>query len=146
MRGSEKGALMPSPAGDTGERPIPRRRRFVVWDWDELLPVLARMVVLVAVAYFAGNTQTGEVADALLRAEENAATTQEVRAVGATRLEEEYGTIHEMIRYHAVRDAECDSALEVYERHLGDPHEWAHVLEECHSETPVHPHPEEDPQ
>lgn len=143
---------MPSPAGDTGERPILRRRRFVWWDWDDLAPMIARLATLMLVAYFAGNTQSGEVADALLEAQENAASTQEVRAVkhaeradNAARLDVEYESFEELARFHTIRGAECDAALEVFERHFEDRHEWAHVLEACHSETPLHAHPTDEP-
>lgn len=113
---------------------------------DDLIPIVVRSVVLALVAYFAtGRAEdTMVVANTELHAQEAKAGLEPAKAETNVAYEEYY----ELIRYHAAWDASCDQALEMFARHRDDDHDWEHVLEACHSETPVHVHdppPVEDP-
>ena len=44
-------------------------------------------------------------------------------------LEQDNQNYGDLVRYHAQRDAACDTALEMYH----GPDDWPKVLEECHS-------------
>lgn len=101
---------------------------------EEWVPLIARVVVLVVVALLGVNSQTDKVEGAKLEAEENAASTTEIRAAGDARESVAYEDYYELLRFHDARDAECDSALASFARHRDDDRDWEHVVRMCHSE------------
>lgn len=102
------------------------------WDKETIL-ALAKLVAwgFAAIAAFAGGSGAlEETTHADLHASESGAAVNAAKAETDT----SYEDYHELVRYHSTADASCDSALESFSRHRDDDRDWAHVVEECHSE------------
>lgn len=116
------------------------------WKDAEFWIVIAKLagrLAVVAVIALGGSGAVEDFNAVDLQRQEAKAATVDNRVVEAGRQTDvAYDEYHELVRYHAVRDAECDQALEFFERHMDDHHEWQHVMAACHSETPVHEHEE----
>jgi len=110
---------------------------------DEIVPLLVRVGVGVLFAWLAaGKATEHEIAvESGLKVQETAAAVEPVRQ----ETNQAYEEYHELVRYHIAQDAACDQALEMFSRHRDDDHDWEHVLEACHSETPAHSHATDDP-
>lgn len=108
---------------------------------DELWPLVIRTVVMVAVGMLA----TGKAENIAVQADTELKLEEQIEIAWNAR--DGQG---ELVKEMLITRAKCDSALESFARHRDDERDWAHVLEECHSEDVVYPTddpslPAEDP-
>ena len=109
-----------------------RPEKFDFEFWKDIAKLLSRLAV-VAMVILGGTGGTEQYLAKDLSAEEAKAGQTSLKA-------DAYPDYYELVRYHDSADARCDQALEMFARHRDDDHDWEHVLEACHSETPVHDH------
>ena len=100
------------------------------WTWADVAPILklAAWGLAAILATFGGASGVSEVEQVRLSSIEKQAGTTEAWALHRRDIEAAM-----------VARAKCDSALESFSRHRDDPRDWAHVLEECHTEGGINP-------
>jgi hypothetical protein len=97
-------------------------------DLESWAPVIRKalgLLVTVLGAYAAGSAEVA--ARGELQATETAAGE-------GVRVEAIVDTQYDVLQSYVAREAACDSALESFSRHRDDERDWAHVVENCHSD------------
>jgi hypothetical protein len=108
--------------------------KFDVDFWKDIAKLLGRLAML-AMIVLGGTGAVNEVTHSGLKEQEAKAATVDNRVVEAKReTDVAYEEWADLLRYHDMQAAACDSALESFSRHRDDERDWAHVLEECHSD------------
>ncbi len=108
------------------------------WDfWKDIFKLLSRLSV-VAMVFIGGSGAVDEVTHVDLKRSEARAATVDNRVIEAKReTNVAYEDWNELATFYVAKDAACDSALESLSRHRADNGDFAHVLEECHSEGEI---------
>ena len=105
--------------------------------WKGMFKLFGRLTML-AMVVLGGTGAVGEITSGDLKIEEAKAGTVDNRVTEAKReTNVAYEEWNELLRYHSSKDAACDSALESFSRHRDDERDYAHVIEECHSEGEI---------
>lgn len=112
--------------------------RFDLETWKPVLKLLAWGIAAIMAATGGAERVAELTHDDLNYSEARAAVGNANAGAGVVAVAEEldgsYRDYEELVIYHAAREAACDAALEGFARHRDDERDFAHALEECHSE------------